>query len=152
MPDLAPRYPVKVSANGRYIVDQDDRAVFWLATTQWELFRGYSLEDAVTIIEASRAAGFTFIQTKLLGGGDGTRANVYGEKPFRGDDHLTPNEAYFRNVDAVLAAAREDPLGASAAVIGEVGEGEAGSVRLRTGLGTTRPLLLLAGDQLPRIC
>jgi hypothetical protein len=25
-------------------------------------------------------------------------------------------------------------------------------VRLRTGLGTTRPLLMLTGDQLPRIC
>jgi hypothetical protein len=107
MPDLAPRYPVRVSANGRYIVDQDDRAVFWLGTTQWELFRGFSLEDAVTIIEGSHAAGFTFIQTKLLGGGDGTRANVYGEKPYLGGDPLTPNEAYFRNVDAVLAAARE---------------------------------------------
>jgi hydrogenase expression/formation protein HypE len=53
--------------------------------------------------------------------------------------------------DAILAAARSDPLGASAAVVGEVGEGPP-KVLLRTGLGATRPLIMLAGDQLPRIC
>jgi len=46
-----PRFPVKVSANGRYIVDQGGAPYFWLGTTQWELFRGYSMEDARTIIE-----------------------------------------------------------------------------------------------------
>ncbi|MFB3739789.1 MAG: AIR synthase-related protein, partial [Candidatus Velamenicoccus archaeovorus] len=55
------------------------------------------------------------------------------------------------DAEAVLAAAREDPLGAHAAIVGSVGEGPA-KVRLRTGLGATRPLLMLAGDQLPRIC
>jgi hydrogenase expression/formation protein HypE len=53
--------------------------------------------------------------------------------------------------DAVLAAARGHALGRNAAVVGEVGEGPA-RVSLRTGLGATRPLLMLAGDQLPRIC
>lgn len=33
--------------------------------------------------------------------------NVAGHKPFVNDDPLTPDEAYFRNVDAVVAAARE---------------------------------------------
>ncbi len=52
--------------------------------------------------------------------------------------------------DTVLAALRSDPLGAEAAVIGEVG-GEPG-VRLRTSVGGLRPLLMLEGVQLPRIC
>lgn len=55
------------------------------------------------------------------------------------------------DVDAVLAAASAHPLGTGAAVIGRIEAGPA-SVHLRTGLGTTRPLLMLAGDQLPRIC
>ncbi len=55
------------------------------------------------------------------------------------------------DADAVLAAARAHPLGASAALIGEVGEGPP-AVRMRTGLGATRPILMLTGDQLPRIC
>jgi hydrogenase expression/formation protein HypE len=55
------------------------------------------------------------------------------------------------DADAVLAAARQDPLGAHASSIGEVDEGPP-KVSVRTGLGATRPLLMLAGDQLPRIC
>lgn len=55
------------------------------------------------------------------------------------------------DADAVLAAARGHELGSRAALIGEVGEGPP-RVGLRTGLGTTRPLIMLAGDQLPRIC
>ena len=55
------------------------------------------------------------------------------------------------SAEAVLAAARSDPMGQHAAIVGTVGEGPA-SVGLRTGLGTTRPLILLTGDQLPRIC
>jgi len=55
------------------------------------------------------------------------------------------------DAQAVLRAARSDPMGASAAVIGEVEVG-APAVRLRTALGVTRPLMMLSGDQLPRIC
>ena len=55
------------------------------------------------------------------------------------------------DADAILAAARADPLGEQAAVIGEVGDPPV-AVRVRTGLGATRPLIMLAGDQLPRIC
>jgi len=42
--------------------------------------------------------------------GDGSRTNVYGQKPWLDDNPLTPNEAYFQNVDAVLQAARERDL------------------------------------------
>jgi len=55
------------------------------------------------------------------------------------------------DADAVLAAARGEDLGAEAALIGDV-EAPPVAVRLRTGMGATRPLIMLAGDQLPRIC
>jgi hydrogenase expression/formation protein HypE len=55
------------------------------------------------------------------------------------------------DAEAVLMAARTLPTGEHASIVGTVGEGPP-SVGLRTGLGTTRPLILLAGDQLPRIC
>ena len=41
-----PVYPVKVSENGRYFVDQQNNPVFWLGTTQWQIFRDYTLEEA----------------------------------------------------------------------------------------------------------
>lgn len=62
--------------------------------------------------------------------------------------------------DAVLEAMHEHPLGADAAIIGEVtdartaerGAGAAGLVRITTAIGTTRVLELPAGELLPRIC
>ena len=52
--------------------------------------------------------------------------------------------------DAVLDAMKSDPLGRNAAVIGTVAEG--GGVRLRTVIGGERPVVMLEGVQLPRIC
>jgi len=102
--------PIKVSENGRYFVDQNNNPVFWLGTTQWELFHGYTQEDARTILEESRKNGFTFVQVKLMGQGDGTKPNVYGQKAWINNDPLTPNEAYFKNVDAVIQMARDNNL------------------------------------------
>jgi len=109
----AVEFPVAVSDDGRYWVDRGGRAVFWMGTTQWELVRGYTFEDAATIIERTRANGFVYAQVMLMGVGDGTLPNVYGEKPWIDDDPLTPNEAYFANVDRVLAAASDRNLGIS---------------------------------------
>jgi hydrogenase expression/formation protein HypE len=55
------------------------------------------------------------------------------------------------DAEAVLAAARANERGRDAEIVGVVGEPPV-KVSLRTGLGATRPLIMLAGDQLPRIC
>jgi hydrogenase expression/formation protein HypE len=51
-----------------------------------------------------------------------------------------------------VEALRGHPLGRDAVRVGEVTAGPAGLVVLRTGLGGTRVVDLLSGDQLPRIC
>jgi hypothetical protein len=108
-----PVFPVKVSENSRYIVDANGRPVFWLGTTQWEIFRGYTLEEANLILQRSGANGFVFVQAMLMGVGDGTKPNVHGQKPWINDDPLTPNEEYFKNVDAVLRLAGESHVAIS---------------------------------------
>lgn len=60
---------------------------------------------------------------------------------------VAPDEA-----DAALAAMRQHPLGAEAAVVGEVRADPPGLVLLRTGFGGTRIVDMLVGDPLPRIC
>ena len=52
----------------------------------------------------------------------------------------------------LLAAMRSHPLGAAAAVIGEVVEDTHRFVQMETGFGGTRIVDWLAGEQLPRIC
>ncbi|MEU1994844.1 hydrogenase expression/formation protein HypE [Nocardia gamkensis] len=56
------------------------------------------------------------------------------------------------DADRVLAAMREHPLGAQAAVIGRCVAEHPGMVVARTALGGTRVVDLPAGEQLPRIC
>jgi len=105
-----PVYPLKVSENRRHFIDQEGDPVFWLGTTQWQLFREYTIEEARTIIERTKGNGFAFAQVMLLGVGDGTKPNVAGEKPWISTDSLTPNEANFKHVDAVVQIAREKNL------------------------------------------
>ncbi len=54
--------------------------------------------------------------------------------------------------EAILEAMRRHPLGKGAQIIGTVVEDKRSLVTMRTRLGTTRIVDMLAGDQLPRIC
>jgi hydrogenase expression/formation protein HypE len=54
--------------------------------------------------------------------------------------------------EAVLARMRQHPLGTHAAVIGEVVAAHPGMVLMKTGIGGTRVLDVMFGEQLPRIC
>ena len=54
--------------------------------------------------------------------------------------------------ESLLEAMRRHPLGREAQIIGTITAEDAGLVLMRTTLGTTRIVDMLAGDQLPRIC
>jgi hydrogenase expression/formation protein HypE len=54
--------------------------------------------------------------------------------------------------DAALAAMKSAPYGADAAIVGEVSEGPAGRVYVKTSFGARRIMDMLVGEQLPRIC
>jgi len=54
--------------------------------------------------------------------------------------------------NAVLEAMRRSPLGRNAQIVGTIVESSQPIVTMRTPLGTSRIVDLLAGDQLPRIC
>ncbi len=56
------------------------------------------------------------------------------------------------DTDEVLAAMRGHPLGVNARIIGKVVDAHPAVVTMRTCLGTSRIVDMLAGDQLPRIC
>jgi len=56
------------------------------------------------------------------------------------------------DADDLVSTMRKHPLGRDARRIGTVSESDPGWVTMRTILGTTRIVDMLAGDQLPRIC
>ena len=55
--------------------------MFWLGTTQWQLFREYKLDEARPIIEKTKENGFVFAQVMLMGVGDGTKPTSTGTSP-----------------------------------------------------------------------
>jgi hypothetical protein len=101
---------IKVSENGRYFVSSESKPVFWLGTTQWQIFREHSLAEVKLILEKTKKNGFSFIQAMLLGVGDGTKPNVHGETPWKNSDPAAPNEAFFEHVDLVVQAAHKKDL------------------------------------------
>ncbi len=102
--------PIRVSPNGRYFVDAQGEPFYFLADTQWELFRRYSLSEAKTILENRKAKGFTVIMVMLTGVGSGTGPNLDGHHPWLNDDPATPNPDYFTHVDAVVRLAQANDL------------------------------------------
>ncbi len=56
------------------------------------------------------------------------------------------------DAERLLEAMRADPHGEEAAIVGEVVAEPRGKVLLRTGIGGTRIVDMLAGEMLPRIC
>lgn len=105
-----PVFPVKVSHNGRYFIDSAGKPFFWLGTTQWQIFRDNTLDEAKIILENVKGKGFSVVQAMLLGVGGPVQPNVCGEMPWSNNNPLTPNEAYFENVDSVVEMARRNGL------------------------------------------
>ena len=91
---------MNISENGRYFTGQDGKPFFWLGDTQWQLFRSFSLDDAVMTLKNRKKHGFSFVQVMLLG--VDIEPNINGDLPFYDNDPLQPNENYFQHVDKVL--------------------------------------------------
>lgn len=102
--------PIRVSSNGRYFVDAQGKPFYFLADTQWELFRRYSLNDAKLILEDRKAKGFSVVMVMLTGVGSGTGPNLEGHRPWLNDNPSTPNRDYFTNVDAVINQAEANDI------------------------------------------
>jgi hypothetical protein len=106
--------PVKVSENGRYLVDKEGKPFFYLGDTGWLLFNKLTREEAVQYLQNRVEKGFTVIQASIImGKEDGL--NAYGHKPLINNDPTRPNEKYFEHVDYVV-----DQAAALGLVIGMV--------------------------------
>jgi hypothetical protein len=105
-----PRAPISISPNGRYFIDRNGAPFLWLGDTQWQLFRDFTLEEVETILKDRAEKGFSVIQVMVTGVGDGTIPNKDGQTPWLNNDPATPNEAYFKRVDAIVQLARQHGL------------------------------------------
>jgi hydrogenase expression/formation protein HypE len=112
------------------------------------------LSSALNEIAAQSRVGIELEESAIL-----VREEVKGACEMLGLDPLyVANEGKLIAIvdpgvaDEVFSAMRTHPLGRQAQIIGKVIAKNAGLVTMRTSLGTTRIVDMLAGDQLPRIC
>ncbi len=106
-------FPLKISANGRYLVDQNNAPFFIHGDSPWSLIAQLSKEDAEQYLERIRQQGFNAIIVNLVERrfSDNAPRNHAGVAPFTTPgDFSTPNEAYFAHADWALNKAKENGL------------------------------------------
>jgi len=113
--------PIKVSADGHYLVDKDGKPFFWLGDTAWPLLSRYSKSQAEAYLRNRGAKGFNVIQCVvawvLPEGNDATndvpdssdepQPNVSGDRPWLNGNPATPNDAYFKHIDYLVDFANQ---------------------------------------------
>ncbi len=104
----APQFPIQVSPNGRYLVDQRGAPFFYNAETAWRLFTNLSKEDAVELMKIRKAQGFNVIQVSMLDNPQQSLKNYYGDEPFtQYTDLSTPSDPYFDHAYWVVKEAEK---------------------------------------------
>lgn len=104
----AERYPLKVSANHRYLTTQDGTPYLVVGDAPWSLISGLTNEEAERYLEDRRQKGFNSIIVNLIEHKFRGPINRYGEAPFKTlGDFSTPNEKYFEHADWVIRKAAE---------------------------------------------
>lgn len=103
-------FPLRVSRNRRYLVDQRGKPFLIVGDSPQALIGDLSLKDAGTYLADREKAGFNSIWVNLLcttyTGCRGDGATHDGIKPFRSAGDLsTPNPAYFKRADAMIRLA-----------------------------------------------
>ncbi len=103
------KQPVKVSLDGRSLLDRDDKPFFYLGDTVWELFHRANRDDAEHYLRDRAAKGFTVVQAVAIGELDGHDVpNAYGHLPLIDRDPAHPavkegpDNDYWDHVDFVV--------------------------------------------------
>jgi hypothetical protein len=76
-----PHFPLKISENLRYFVDQDGKPFLYHADTGWQIFCQLTTAEAVEYLSFRKSQGFNTIQVQLVMYPE--QANRYGQKPFQ---------------------------------------------------------------------
>ncbi len=102
---------LKVSDNGRFLVQEDAKPFFYLGDTAWELFHRLDEEDAQHYFKTRAGQGYNVIQAVALAELEGLSVpNANGDLPLSDNDPAKPNEPYFKHVDKLVAMANQNGL------------------------------------------
>lgn len=104
-------FPLKASANKKYLVDQQNRPVFLNGCAAWRLGYHVTVTDARRFLEDRKAKGFNALIVEITpDNGANNRGNapdVNGEYCFVNKDVSRPNEKFFAHADSILRLCEE---------------------------------------------
>jgi hypothetical protein len=104
------KFPLKVSANGRHIVQKNGRPFLIVADAAWQLLRKLNFADAVQYMDIRKSQSVNTLLIHLLPAQLNYK-NVHNVAPFsNNNDLLKPEPAYFDHMEKVIAAAGERDL------------------------------------------
>jgi hypothetical protein len=106
-------YPLKVSENKRYLVDQNNVPFLLLGDAAWSLIVALTEEEVEQYLENRHEKGFNTILVNLIDHKfcKNPPKNAYGEEPFiKPGDFTIPNEKYFAHADWVIKKAAENGI------------------------------------------
>ena len=116
-----PVYPLKKSANGRYLVDQSNAPCLLIGESPQALIVNLTTNDAALFFTNRSGHGFNTAWVNLLcatyTGGRADASTIDGILPFTGNvpstssyDLTKPNEAYFARVDQMINLAAQSGI------------------------------------------
>lgn len=108
----APSFPLRVSANHRFLEDAAGRPFLYTADTPWHLFTQLTREETERYLADRSERGFSAIQVMLVPEGSSASAtNRFGDPLFLTPfDLATPNEKYLAHVERTLRRAEAHGL------------------------------------------
>lgn len=107
------RYPLKVNANKRYLVDQNSIPFLLQGDAAWSLIVGLTEAETEQYLKNRGQKNFNTIMVNLIEHKFCKKPpkNAYGEGPFTTPgDFSTPNEKYFAHVDWMIRKAAENGI------------------------------------------
>lgn len=113
-----PAFPLKASADGRYLVDQKGVPFFYHADTAWQITKRLKPAEVEEYLDKRKAQGFNVIHVHTFSKEVSPMTNWDGQNPFDPpSDILKPNETYWQNVDSIIRTAEKRNLLVSMAAI-----------------------------------
>lgn len=105
-----PRFPLKISPNGRHITDNNGTPFLMVADVSWQLLRKLTYPEAIQYMDIRKSQSFNTLLVHLLPMLP-TQKNVNKVSPFLDNNDLTkPNKPYFDHLEKIIIAARERNL------------------------------------------
>lgn len=115
--EAAPQWPLEVvteeimpGVQKAWLEDQAGEPFLWVADTCWFLTFKATDEEVVDYFKNRAAKGITTVQCMLIPWAREGDDNWFGVHPFEDQRLDRPNEAYWRHVDFVVDAAREQGI------------------------------------------